>query len=597
MAVAIGLTVGAVNGLLVAYFRLQSVTSTLATMIICSGLALVVRNVSGGTVPDFMVNQLTDTVAGRIPVAALIVIGVVLFWSVIRRTNWGVALYAVGGDETAAAYSGISIRRVKLVAYCLAGVFYGLAGYMLSSVTATGNPAAGNSYLLPVFAAIAIGGTAFSGGRGGMIGSMVGAATLAMLQKVLFSVGVMSFYTDIVQGFLIIVAVLIGALSLRLSGEFEMGTAPQLAQEARTRTSLRAREGAVEQTQSQEPGSIELKFGYELWTALALFAMTALLILGSRWISPSFGTWNQTKAILLLSSFIMVAGFGQQMVILIGGLDLSAASVITLGGLLTFIWIGASSSALIWGVPAVLLLMALVGAVNGIGVALLRIPPFIMTLAMGMIIYGAVLGITKGTPLGESSPLLTALFTGHWFGLPPLIYHMMAIIFLCVLVQRRTAFGRRVYAIGTNPYAAYLAGLPVRLVTIWCYAISGGAAGVAGILLVGYSGGATLTLGQSYLMPCLAAVVIGGTSILGGRGHYLGVVGGAALLTTFSTIVSALGVEEGWRIIIYGVVILAALLVLREEVQAWVGRLHHVSAPVWLIKFKFTRREQKYEPK
>jgi ribose transport system permease protein len=144
---------------------------------------------------------------------------------------------------------------------------------------------------------------------------------------------------------------------------------------------------------------------------------------------------------------------------------------------------------------------------------------------------------------------------------------------LASLLQRRTAFGRRLYAIGTNPGAAHIAGLPVKLVTILCYAISGGAAGLAGILMVGYSDGATLTMGQNYLSPSIAAVVIGGTSILGGRGHYLGVAGGAILLTTFSTIISALGIAEAWRIIIYGTVIIFALLLLQEHLYVWVERL------------------------
>lgn len=216
IVVAIGLAVGAVNGFLVAYARLQSIASTLATMIVCSGLALLVLDAPGGTVPDFIAYGLTDVVAG-IPVAGLIAAAVALLWLAIQRTDWGVALYAVGADETAAALAGIETRRVKFLAYCLAGVFYGLAGYMLSALTATGNPNAGQSYLLLMFAAIAIGGTAFSGGRGGVVGSMIGAATLTLLQKVLFSSGVSSFYTGIFQGLVMIVAVLVAAVSAHLA--------------------------------------------------------------------------------------------------------------------------------------------------------------------------------------------------------------------------------------------------------------------------------------------------------------------------------------------------------------------------------------------
>jgi ribose transport system permease protein len=185
---------------------------------VASGLALLVLDAPGGSVPDFVSYDLMDVVLGSIPVASLVALSVVLVWMMLRRTDWGVALYAVGADETAAGLAGIRTRRVKFFAYCLAGVFYGLSGYMLSALTATGNPNAGNSYLLLTFAAIAIGGTSFSGGRGGVVGAMLGAATLTLLQKVLFSAGVSSFYTGIFQGIVMILAVLIGAFSDRFAG-------------------------------------------------------------------------------------------------------------------------------------------------------------------------------------------------------------------------------------------------------------------------------------------------------------------------------------------------------------------------------------------
>lgn len=306
---------------------------------------------------------------------------------------------------------------------------------------------------------------------------------------------------------------------------------------------------------------------------IGLFAVTVLMILGSRFISPAFGGWEQGRAILILSSFVMVIAFGQQCVILIGGLDLSVASMMTLGGVLTFGWIGASGTALIWGIPAVLLVTGLVGAVNGIGVTVLRVPPFIMTLAMGIIVYGAALGITGGTPSGQSSAFLSALFTHSVLGIPWVILLMVLCAVLGTLLQQATPFGRRLYAIGTSPQAAIVAGIPVRRLTILTYVISGAAAGLAGILMVGYGGGATLTMGDSYLLPSIAAVVVGGTSILGGRGLYLGAVGGALLLTTLSTIISSLGIAQGWRTVIYGVVILLALLLLHDELAAWTARL------------------------
>jgi ribose transport system permease protein len=127
---------------------------------------------------------------------------------VFRRTNTGVALYAVGKDQTAAALSGIDVKKTKCIAFVLAGALYGLAGFMLSAQTASGDPNAGNTLMLLVFASVALGGTAFTGGQGGLYGSMIGAATLMLLQKVLFSSGVQSFYIGLFQGFVMIAAVI-----------------------------------------------------------------------------------------------------------------------------------------------------------------------------------------------------------------------------------------------------------------------------------------------------------------------------------------------------------------------------------------------------
>jgi len=221
IAVVVGGLVGAVNGVLIAHLNLQSIALTLSSMIVCSGAALLILDAPGGNVSDFMVYSLTDQLAGVIPVALAIAVVVYLIWVVLLRTNWGVGLYAIGADETAAVLAGVPAARTKVIAYVLAGVCYGLAGFMLTALTATGTPNVGDPYLLLVFAAIALGGTSFSGGRGGIAGSMLGALTLTLLQKVLFSTGVSSFYTGIFQGAVMIIAVVIAAVSARFSSNRE----------------------------------------------------------------------------------------------------------------------------------------------------------------------------------------------------------------------------------------------------------------------------------------------------------------------------------------------------------------------------------------
>lgn len=212
ICLGIGAVVGAVNGWLVAGLRLQAIAATLATMIICQGIALVILDAPGGVVADWVSYELTDRLWGTVPVSGLIVLAVIVIWQVLLRTDWGVALYAIGEDEHAARLSGVPVTRVRFLAFVGAGMLYGLAGYMLSAQTATGNPTAGTPLLMLAFAAVALGGTSFSGGKGGLFASVMGAATLMLLQKVLFSSGVASFYTGIFQGVVLILAVVFSGI-------------------------------------------------------------------------------------------------------------------------------------------------------------------------------------------------------------------------------------------------------------------------------------------------------------------------------------------------------------------------------------------------
>ncbi|MBC7736328.1 MAG: ABC transporter permease [Candidatus Saccharibacteria bacterium] len=216
LCMAIGATVGMVNGVLVAVLRMQSIAATLATMIICQGIALLILKAPGGAVSDWIADEMTDRLWATLPVSGLMVAAVVAVWLLIRRTSFGVALYAIGADEASATLSGINSRRVRFWTFVLAGMVYGLAGFMLSAQTATGNPTSGTPLLMLSFAAVALGGTSLAGGRGGVFASVMGAALLMLLQKVLFSSGVSSFYTGMFQGVALILAVVSSGFLTRI---------------------------------------------------------------------------------------------------------------------------------------------------------------------------------------------------------------------------------------------------------------------------------------------------------------------------------------------------------------------------------------------
>lgn len=216
LMVLIGLAVGLINGFAVAVLGLESIAATLATFIMLAGVALIILDIPGGTVPASFSDSIT-TAAGGVPAAVYVLLVLAAFWVLLRRTAFGTGLFAIGENEYAATMSGVRSRAVKMGAYALAGVMYALAGLYLSAVTVTGDPNAGTPFLLSAFAAVALGGASLAGGRGSAIGTILGAGVLTLIPKVLFVIGASDFWAGFVQGLVIIAAVLFGLATARLS--------------------------------------------------------------------------------------------------------------------------------------------------------------------------------------------------------------------------------------------------------------------------------------------------------------------------------------------------------------------------------------------
>lgn len=301
-------------------------------------------------------------------------------------------------------------------------------------------------------------------------------------------------------------------------------------------------------------------------TVATIYGIVLLMIFASRLVSPSFGGWSQFETILYLSSFLVFCAFGQGLVILVRGLDLSIASVITVGGVLSASLMDGSNDGLFYVIPTIMIMCALIGAINGIGVTVFNVPPFIMTMAVGIIVYSLSLGFTGGTPRGFPAPTLNEFMQSRLLGIPSPIYMLLAFAAAGTMMQSFSSYGRKLTAVGNNPEAAFVAGLARKRLTVSAYMISAVCAGLTGILLASYANGATLRMGDDYLLPSIAAVVVGGSSILGGRGTFLGTIGGAMLLTTLATVLSALGIGQGWKTVMEGGVILLALILLRDQV-------------------------------
>ena len=295
---------------------------------------------------------------------------------------------------------------------------------------------------------------------------------------------------------------------------------------------------------------------------ITVYAATLMLLIISFIISPNFISWKHLMLILTLASFLIVVSFGQGLVILGRGLDLSVGSMITLSGVLVGAWINQANEGIFWAIPLILIIVSLVGCFNGIGVTYFGIPPFVMTLATGIIVYSGTLGFTGGSPSKGNAPsLLNKLMLESTFNVPNIVYFLIVFVVIATLLQHYSVYGRKLYAYGSNPEASRIVGLKDKPTIIASYAISGFCSALTGIMLVGYSDAATLRMGDPYVMMSIAAVVIGGSSILGGKGKYLGTVGGVLLLTVLSTLITAIGLSKGWRTIIQGSAIIIALIV------------------------------------
>jgi ribose transport system permease protein len=304
----------------------------------------------------------------------------------------------------------------------------------------------------------------------------------------------------------------------------------------------------------------------------AFAAAIALFIIGDI-VRPGFGSLPGIRAVLVVASFVGLVAAGQFFVILIGGIDLSVPWVLNSAAILMVVSsLGHNARA----IPAFLLTLAMgaaIGALNGVGVAVFGVPAVVMTLAMNGIMEGLTLGLTGGLTCGSCAsyapPVVQAAVHHLFFGVPAVLLFWLVVVVIVSVILSLTAFGRATYAIGNNARASFLSGLPVRGITIALYALSGLFSALAGIALVGFGGQAALDMGEPYLFQSIAAVVIGGVYILGGRGHYIGVVAGSISLVTLVSVLMAMNMPEYGRNIIYGVIILVLLLLYgREKAEA-----------------------------
>jgi ribose transport system permease protein len=300
--------------------------------------------------------------------------------------------------------------------------------------------------------------------------------------------------------------------------------------------------------------------------ATAFGCIILLLLLGSLY-SSSFLSPEYLLQQLKVASFLGVIATGMMLVILLGQIDLSVPWVVAVGGMMSTAATGWGPTGEVLAIPFGILCGVGLGLVNGVGVAYLRLPSMIITLAVNAVAQGLMVVHTGGfSPQDSSSAAMRFIATGHTLlGIPNALIVWAAVGGATVFLLTRTTFGRAIYGIGNRERAAYLSGIQTQRVVLVTFAIAGGLSAFGGILLAGYASKAAQAMGDAYLLPSIAAVVLGGASILGGRGKYIGTVAGVILITLLQSILSVIQMEEAGRQIIYGLVIIAMLLLYGRE--------------------------------
>jgi ribose transport system permease protein len=267
-------------------------------------------------------------------------------------------------------------------------------------------------------------------------------------------------------------------------------------------------------------------------------------------------------AALSFATFSIIVGLGQMLVISSGpgNVDLSIPATITLAGVIAMKVMNTDSSRMLLGIAAAFGASFLVGLMNYTLIRLLRIPPIIATLSSSFLILSTAISYGRGIRI-KPPPPLADFATARIMGIPIVTIFILALSIAIAQMLLRTVYGRSLMATGQNARAAWLSGLNPDRTRLMTYVASALLAGLAGILLSGFSGGAALNMGEEFLLASIAVVVIGGTSVAGGRASVPGIWGAALFMYLLVTMLNTLGASAGVRLILTGLIIIAVIVI------------------------------------
>jgi ribose/xylose/arabinose/galactoside ABC-type transport system permease subunit len=313
-------------------------------------------------------------------------------------------------------------------------------------------------------------------------------------------------------------------------------------------------------------GSTSLASLAALWRLAGVLVALVLLVIAASLISDRFLTLPNIVNVVRQVAIVGILALGMTFVILTKGIDLSVGSIL---GISVVLYAGLLETQAMWvAIPLGLAAATLAGLVNGVGVAYAGIPPFIMTLGMLSFVRGLAFIYTGGTPIPIINESFYDLGNGYVFGVPIPSLILVAVLVASGIILSLTPFGRSVYAIGSNEDAARLSGVPVRLYKTAVYAISGLVSGLAGLVYASQLSIGTPIAGQGYELDAIAAVVVGGTSLFGGKGSVLGTFIGTLIIGVLANILNLTGVDPFVQQLFKGALIVVAVFVMARTDRA-----------------------------
>ncbi|PXY27351.1 ABC transporter permease [Prauserella muralis] len=296
-----------------------------------------------------------------------------------------------------------------------------------------------------------------------------------------------------------------------------------------------------------------------------LLAFASLLVIYAffSFASPYFFSYGNFTAILFSTVVIGTLAIGTTFVIIAGGIDLSIGTGMALCAVMSGVFLTKLGLPLALGVPAAILFGGLMGLINGINVALLKIPPFIATLAMMLVAEGLALVLSDSAPIYFNNvPGYTDISTGNLIPgveFPNAVLILLAVALMAGLLLTKSVLGRYTYSIGSNEEATALSGIDVRRWKIAIYCFAGLFIGLAGVMISARLGSAQPATGMGYELQAIAAVVIGGTSLSGGKGSIVGTLIGALIISVLNNGLQIMSIPQEWQNVILGCVILVAV--------------------------------------